>query len=334
MEAFVTKLLALRLSLPVRYGLATLLIGAVTGIRLLLADFLEGYPYLLYFPVVIICGLVLEHGTSLYATFLCGFLAVFLFVEPHHQLGLGTTGDTVALMLFLVTAFAMSSIIEVMRLGAGRLKTSRDEAYKILEERDLLLRELVHRVKNDFQAASHLLRIQSIQVTHPGTKEALRAAADRISIMGRVHTRLTHQNQREKVNLEAFLRELAADLQVALIGSRLISLDLDVEAILVSQKQAVYIGLIVNELLTNALKYAFPDDRLGRVVVTLQREDDHVLLQVADNGVGTLPEVAEMTGLGTGLVRTLVQLLDGTLEVESEHGMSYIACIRVDQEPQ
>jgi len=79
----------------------------------------------------------------------------------------------------------MSSIIEVMRLGAGRLKTSRDEAYKILEERDLLLRELVHRVKNDFQAASHLLQIQSIQVTHPGTKEALRAAADRISIMGR-----------------------------------------------------------------------------------------------------------------------------------------------------
>jgi two-component system, sensor histidine kinase PdtaS len=111
-------------------------------------------------------------------------------------------------------------------------------------------------------------------------------------------------------------------------------LDLDVEAILVSQKQAVYIGLIVNELLTNALKYAFPDDRLGRVVVTLQREDDHVLLQVADNGVGTLPEVAEMTGLGTGLVRMLVQLLDGTLEVESEHGMSYIARIRVDQEPE
>ena len=64
------------------------------------------------------------------------------------------------------------------------------------------------------------------------------------------------------------------------------------------------------------------------------REDDHVLLQVADNGVGTLPEVAEMTGLGTGLVQTLVQLLDGTLEVESEHGMSYIACIRVDQEPE
>src|SRR3954469_17525387 len=215
-----------------------------------------------------------------------------------------------------------------------RLKTSRDEAYKILEERDLLLRELVHRVKNDFQAASHLLWIQSTQVTHPGTKEALRAAADRISIMGRVHTRLTHQNQCEKVNLEAFLRELAADLQAPLIGSRLISLDLDVEAILVSQKQAVYIGLIVNELLTNALKYAFPDDRLGRVVVTLKREGDHVLLQVADNGVGTLPEVVEMTGLGTGLVRTLVQLLDGTLEVESEHGMSYIARIRVDQEPE
>src|SRR3954449_7301357 len=86
MEAFVTKLLALRLSLPVRYGLATLLIGAVTGIRLLLADFLASYPYLLYFPVVIICALVLEHGTSLYATFLCGFLAVFMFVEPRHQL--------------------------------------------------------------------------------------------------------------------------------------------------------------------------------------------------------------------------------------------------------
>ena len=128
MEAFVTKLLALRFPGPVRYGLATLLIGAVTGIRLLLADSLAGSPYLLYFPTIIICGLVLEHGTSLYATFLCSFLAVFLFVEPRYQLVLGTTDDTVTLMLFVVTALAIGSLIEVMRLGADRLKTSRDDS--------------------------------------------------------------------------------------------------------------------------------------------------------------------------------------------------------------
>jgi two-component sensor histidine kinase len=332
MEAFINRLLAVQLPGPLRYALATLLIGAASGAHHLLAGTLNGYPYLLYFPVVILCGLVLERGTGFYATFVCAFLAVFLFVEPRYQLALATSDDTVALMLFLVTGFAMSGILEATRLGAERLKTSHDETQKALAERHLLLRELAHRVKNDFQAASYLLQIQAMQVAHPGTKEALQAAADRISIMGRVHTRLTQQDPGEGVNLGAFLRELAADLQAALIGSRLISLELDVEDIPVDQTQAVPVGLIINELLTNALKYAFSDDRLGRVTLTLRRVDDHLLLRVADNGVGTPPDALETTGLGTGLVRSLVQMLDGTLEAEGGHGMSYTARIPMRRE--
>src|SRR4051794_36636568 len=159
MEAFINRLLAIQFSGPLRYAMATLLIGAVTGARLLLAGNLNGYPYLLYFPVVILCGLLLERGTGFYATILCAFLAVFLFVEPRYQLVLSTTNDTVALMLFLMASLVISTITEATRLGAERLKTSRDETRTALKERDLLLHELAHRVKNDFQAASYLLRI-------------------------------------------------------------------------------------------------------------------------------------------------------------------------------
>jgi two-component sensor histidine kinase len=243
-------------------------------------------------------------------------------------LALATSSDTVALVLFLVSALAVSAIIEVLRLEAGRLKAAHGETRKALAERDLLLRELSHRAKNDFQAISNLLQIQAIQAAHPGTKEALRAAADRVGILGRVHAHLTHQDH-GTVNLGAFLRELAADFQAALIGSRLIRLELDVEEIAVSQGQAVHVGLVVNELLTNAIKYAFPDDRPGRVALTLARENDHFLLQVADNGVGATPEASETTGLGTGLVRSLVQLLDGTLEVDGDGGMSYTVRIPI-----
>ena len=328
MEAFVNRFLAIRLSGPQRYALATLLVGTVTGVRLLLADTLMGYPYLLYFPLVILCGLVFDYGTSLYITFVSAFLAIFLFVEPRYQLALATSSDTVALVLFLVSALAVSAIIEVLRLASERLQTAHVETRQALAERDLLLRELSHRVQNDFQAISNLLQIQAIQVAHPGAKEALQAAADRVGILGRVHAHLTHRGH-GTVNLGAFLRELAADFQAALIGSRLIRLELDVEEIAVSQSQAVHIGLVVNELLTNAIKYAFPNNRLGRVALTLARENDHLLLQVADDGVGAAPEGSETTGLGTGLVLSLVRLLDGTLEVEGDDGMSYTARIPI-----
>jgi two-component sensor histidine kinase len=336
MENFINGLLAIQFPGPVRYALATLFVGVATGARLLLGDTLNGYPYLLYFPVVILCSLVLEHGTGFYATFLSAFLSIFLFVEPRYQLALASTGDTVALILFIVTNLVISGIIEATHLGIKQLKASRDETRKVLEERDLLLRELNHRVKNNFQAASYLLRIQARQVVHPGTKEALQAAADQISIMGRVHARLSQRDHGkrvdQRVDLGVFLRELADDFQAALIGSRLISLELDVEDIAVDRNQAVPIGLIINELLTNAIKYAFSDDRPGRVRLILTREDENIVLQVADNGVGAPPEVSETTGLGTGLVRSLVQMLDGTLEVESMHGMSYTVRVPMHQE--
>lgn len=321
MESLLDRLLALRFSWPLRYLLATLLIAAATGLRLLTSGTLKEYPYLLYYPVVIICGVILDFGTSVYATFVCAVLAVYLFVPPPYSLVLFSTDDTVALFLFIVSSLMISVVIEVLRLGSERLKASRDETRKALHERNLLLKELSHRTRNDFEIANSLLRMQSREATTGEAQELLKDASDRIAVMARVHSRLESHDEVPVINLNVFLADLVADFQSASVGRRIIDIDLASDKISLPQKQATYIGLIVNELMTNAIKYAFPDGRPGRVAVVLKAEDAEMVLNISDNGVGVQPNSG--TGLGTRLVKSLVGALDGRVEVEKQNGTTY-----------
>ncbi len=325
MEAFLHRLLAIRMPVTLRYALATLLVAVVTAARVLLGGTLQGYPYLLYFPVVIVCALVLECGTGLYATVLSALVVAFLFVGQPYDLALESTEDTVGFLLFLTSGLAVTGLGEALRLGAGQLQAAHDETRRALAERDLLLRELAHRVRNDFQAVGMLLHVEGARSATPETKEVLKVLADRIAVLGRVHTRLAHREHGERINLGAFLRELAADFETIRIGTRLVTLVVDVADVQSGQKQAVYLGLVVNELLTNALKHAFPDGQVGRITITLRGEGDHLILRVADDGVGWAPDSSADRGdtadHGTGLVRAFVQALGGTLDVEGDRGV-------------
>ena len=118
-----------------------------------------------------------------------------------------------------------------------------------------------------------------------------------------------------------FIQGLCDDLRTALIGLRPISMQVAVEHHVLSQDRAVAVGLILNELLTNALKYAFPENRHGHVRVSFERVGDEFVLRVSDNGVGIAPErSAQGSGLGQRLVRSMAGQIGGMLEMKPDEG--------------
>lgn len=189
------------------------------------------------------------------------------------------------------------------------------ELERRLRDRDVLLRELHHRVKNNLQIVASLINIQASRLD-PVAQRALDACQSRISTIALVHQRLHHQKADvARVELDVYMRELAENLHAALARPH-VELAVGTAAVTLPIDAAIPCGLIVNELVTNALKYAFTTRERGQVYVGAARvEADEVEVVVADDGSG-LPadfELASTPSLGFQLVTALVEQLGGTL---------------------
>ena len=187
-----------------------------------------------------------------------------------------------------------------------------------VETKDVLLHEVNHRVKNSLQLVTALLSLQAAQSREPVLRASLLEARGRVSVVASMHERLYSTSQHDRVDLVAYLRELANE-NVAAHDAGRITLDFDAdEDMVLPLTQAVPLALVVSELLTNAFKYAFPGDAAGRVCVSLRRADEGLRVTVADDGVG-LPagfSLSNATGLGMKIVRALTRQVGATVAVE------------------
>lgn len=187
-----------------------------------------------------------------------------------------------------------------------------------LEEKEILLKELNHRVKNNMQTIVSLVRLQIDEIDNKDVKEILSTTYNRISAMSHLHELLYYQKNISDVNATDYIRLLTEEIQESY--KKEINIHLDITSNL-KLDQAVYCGLILNELVTNAFKHAFASNR-GNVYIRLAKEDDHNLMSVSDDGIGydnTLPS----NSLGLILVKSLVRSkLDGKIEIDSNDGVS------------
>jgi PAS domain S-box-containing protein len=188
-----------------------------------------------------------------------------------------------------------------------------------LKEKDILLGEIHHRVKNNLQIVSSLLDLQAARVTDPATQELLRDSQNRIHSMALIHQTLYGSNDFESVDFVLFSKTLLSALTRSYgIGSERIGIRVDVEPVHLPIGIAVPCGLVVNELISNALKHAFPQRADGEIRIALTRQPgNEVLLSVSDNGIG-LPDHVDIEGtetLGLQLVGLLVSQLDGELSI-------------------
>jgi len=194
-----------------------------------------------------------------------------------------------------------------------------------LREKEELLKEIHHRVKNQLQVVSSLLGMQSRAVTDPGMRRTFQESQDRIHSMALLHESLYQSQNLSQINFPEYIRQLAAHLFHSYgVAPDRIHLRTDLHTLSLHLDAAVPCGLIINELVSNSLKYAFPDGREGEIRIELyEHSNGTARLMVADNGVGLKADVdwINARSLGLRLVRTLAEQLGAKIEVDSSTGM-------------
>ena len=186
------------------------------------------------------------------------------------------------------------------------------------EQMQVLLNEINHRVGNSMQMVSSFLGLQAERTEHPEAKEALAAARARVQAMASAQRRLRLTGTSDVVQVDSLLENLVADIRSALARDSRIDISVTAEPVSAPSRDAVSIGVILHELVSNALKYAFPDNRTGSIRITLAGGKDSAptRLTIEDDGIG-IPAVRRRSGLGLEVVRALATSLDAQVSTES-----------------
>ncbi len=214
------------------------------------------------------------------------------------------------------------------QIGLSIERKQTDEKIKAsLEEKIVLLKEIHHRVKNNLQVISSLLYLQSKYLKDKDSLAVFLESQNRVRSMSLVHEKLYQSENLAKINLRQYLQDLTRYLFRSYnIDPERIQLKTKIDNVALDIDSAIPLGLIINELVSNSLKYAFPENRSGEVCISLKAtRDAGYLLKVTDNGIGIKKYLDEPNkkSLGLQLVDTLVDQLQGRLEIEGKHGTEF-----------
>jgi two-component sensor histidine kinase len=201
----------------------------------------------------------------------------------------------------------------------AEVRASRDRYAALAAEREVLLREVNHRVGNSLQIIASLLHLQANSSTEEDVKAALTNAVGRVAAVAQVHRRLYTSHDLKNVLLNQYLDALLEDLRRSAEGNRMSRLTLKAEPIEIDPDRAVAIGIIVNELVMNAVKYAYPEGP-GPIHVDLHAEGEDLLLSIADDGVGLNVKIdPRSTGMGQRIVTAMASKLGASAERDPAH---------------
>ncbi len=212
-------------------------------------------------------------------------------------------------------------------------KNSEDKLIKSLKEKEVLLREIHHRTKNNMQIISSLLSLQSEKVEDAYYNEILLESQNRIKTMSLIHEKLYRSDDLANIDFKDYINSLVINMfRTYDINTKTISFKTDIDNIALSIDTAIPCGLIINELVSNSFKHAFPGDRKGEISIAFKQiPGDKYLLSVTDNGIG-IPEeinISETKTLGLQLVTTLARhQLQGEIEIIRDKGSSFRICFK------
>lgn len=194
---------------------------------------------------------------------------------------------------------------------------------RALEEKEVLLREVYHRVKNNLQVIQSLLKLQARSLEDAGIRQALGNMAQRVYAMALVHEKLYQNADLASLSIEAYVRELfEGALATYSLNADQIHLQLEVEDVPLSFERAVPLGLLLNELISNALKHAFPEGRKGTIGISVHRTGKGIQVKLQDDGIGLPPgfNASSCSSMGLKVATSLAHQLHGELTFCSQHG--------------
>jgi two-component sensor histidine kinase len=229
-------------------------------------------------------------------------------------------GDFIPLLQVAVEGALRQARLQKARDDAeAEVHASRDRFAALAAEREVLLREVNHRVGNSLQIIASLLHLQANSSAQEDVKAALTNAMGRVAAVAQVHRRLYTSHDLKSVLLNLYLDALLEDLRRSAEGNRMSRLTLKAEPIEIDPDRAVAIGIIVNELVMNAVKYAYPDGA-GPIHVELAAEGEDLLLSIADDGVGLNGKSdPRSTGMGQRIVTAMASKLEASVERDPIH---------------
>ena len=223
--------------------------------------------------------------------------------------------------------FAASiSYIISLALEASKRDMAQKQIINSLEEKNVLLREIHHRVKNNMQIISSLLSLQSSTIKNPEMRDIFMESQNRVKSMSMIHEQLYQTDDIAKIDFKIYVNGLIKSLfQIYSFGLKRIEWNVNVEDVKLDIETAIPCGLIINELVSNSLKHAFNEAHDGKITVNMRKDKNLITMEVSDNGIG-LPanfEVEKASTLGLKLVTTLVDQLEGNMVIDRSKGTSY-----------
>ena len=229
-------------------------------------------------------------------------------------------GDFIPLLQVAIDhALRQAELQKARDEAEAEIHASRDRYAALAAEREVLLREVNHRVGNSLQIIASLLHLQANSSTQDDVKAALTNAMGRVAAVAQVHRRLYTSHDLKSVMLNQYLDALLEDLRRSAEGNKMSRLTLKAEPIEIDPDRAVAIGIIVNELVMNAVKYAYPDCA-GPIHVDLSAQGDNLELAIADDGVGlNAKSDPRSTGMGQRIVSAMATKLEASIDRDPSH---------------
>ena len=292
----------------IRYGTTIAVILVSFGCEYALAQLSGDVPLFIFFPAVFFAGLAFDRGSGILAALLATALAGWQM------------RDYLAFQSFSLGLFFLIGI--GLAIASETFRKALEKAWLAEQGKSLLLDELSHRTKNNLTMVGSLLRLQSRR--KPELERDFSDAANRVQVMADVHDFLRIKPGSHSVDMGRYLQELCQKLGDTLRGVRPIAVTVDATNHDVPADVAVPIGIIVNELVTNSLKYAFPHDQSGTISVKFHQNGEYIVT-VEDNGVGCN---TEPKGLGTTLVQLMANQLHGQVTT-SDNNPGYRTILRI-----
>jgi two-component sensor histidine kinase len=224
----------------------------------------------------------------------------------------------------IVIIMATISLI-ILTISNTAKSKSKELIEKKNKENELLLKELHHRVKNNLQVIYSLINLQKRRIDSPTLHQSLSMVQNRIKTMSLVHQNLHENENFKEVNLEAYVKTITDYLKLLYLNEvKEIAIQLTVDSsIQIIMDRAITIGLLINEIVSNSMKYAFKGRAEGLITIDVQKLHNGYQMSISDNGIGFSSELAHSKSLGLYLIENLVKQLQGRYDLESHHGTTY-----------
>lgn len=300
-------------------GVAFAAVASAAFVRVLLQLISPGTaPFALIYPAIMAATLFARWQSGLVTAILAIAGAWYFLYPVRNSWAFENADGAMTIASIAISALIQIVLAELFRRAVQNLSAERDRQ---IADRDLFLAEFDHRVKNNFTIVASMLDLQRRRATEPATIDALTQALTRVESIARAHRHLYGATATDMVDMHSYLTELCGALADALLLRGTIRLVCTADAIDLPRDRAVAIGLVINELVTNAAKHAFRGRDTGVITISLSAGDSGMVLTVADDGVGMTKEArasGRKGGLGQRLTEAFARQAGGMLVTESD----------------